>query len=103
MRGFLSTTKRFMLKISVKRHVLRVLYSIRQHDTPKSRDSRAVFLKSRESRALDQKVGKRRKSRDTGQPAKATHIIISTLIIFVKLLGQYGVLYDPLCVSVTFT
>ena len=51
-----------MLKISVKRHVLSVLYSIRQHDTLKSRASRAVFLKSR---ALDQKVGK---SRDTGQP-----------------------------------
>ena len=59
-----------MLKISVKRHVLSVLYSIRQHDTPKSRDSRAVFLKKvGKSRALDQKVGKSRKSRDTGQPA----------------------------------
>ena len=60
-----------MLKISVKRHVLSVLYSIRQHDTPKSRDSRAVFLKVGKSRALDQKVGKSRKSRksrDTGQP-----------------------------------
>ena len=34
--------------------------------------------------------------------AKTTHNIISTLIIFVKLLGQYAVLYDPLCVSVTF-
>ena len=34
--------------------------------------------------------------------AKATYIIISTLIFFVKLLGQYRVLYDPLCVSVTF-
>ena len=58
-----------MLKICVKRHVLSVLYLIWQHDTPKSRASRAVFLKSR---ALDQKVGKSRKSRksrDTGQPA----------------------------------
>jgi len=36
------------LKIRVKRHVLSVLYSIRQQDTPKSRDSRAP----------DQKVGK---------------------------------------------
>jgi len=34
--------------------------------------------------------------------AKELHILINTLIIFVKLLGQYGVLYDSLCVSVTF-
>jgi len=38
VRGFLSTKKDFMLKISVKRHVLSVLYSIGQHDTPKSRE-----------------------------------------------------------------
>jgi len=63
VRGILSTKKDFMLKISVKRHVLSVLYLIWQHDTPKSRDSRAVLLKSRKSRALDQKVGNSRKSR----------------------------------------
>ena len=58
-----------MLKISVKRHVFSVLYSIRQHDTPKSRDSRAVFLKSREKQGSGSKSWKSRKSRDTGQPA----------------------------------
>ena len=42
-RLFINKKIYFMLKISVKRHVLSVLY-----DTPKSRDSRAVFLKSRE-------------------------------------------------------
>ena len=79
MRGFLSTTKRFYVENSVKRHVLSVLYSIRQHDTPKSRDSRAVFLKVGKSRALDQKVGKSRKSRDTGQPAtgKCTFLLFN--------------------------
>ena len=47
-----------MLKISVKRHVLNVLYSIQQHDTPKSRassTSRAVFLKSREKQGSGSK------------------------------------------------
>jgi len=39
--------KDFMLKISVKRHVLSVLYSIRQHDTPKNRASKADVLRSR--------------------------------------------------------
>jgi len=48
VRGFLSTKIDFMLKVNVKRHVLSVLYLISQHDTPKSRDSRAVLLKSRE-------------------------------------------------------
>ena len=57
-----------MLKIRVKRHVLSVLYSIRQQDTPKSRDSRAVFLKSREKLGSGSKSRKSRKSRDTGQP-----------------------------------
>jgi len=48
VRGFLSTKKNYVENQCKKKHVLSVLYSIRQHDTPKSRASRAVFLKSSE-------------------------------------------------------
>jgi len=82
VRGFLSTKIDFMLKIGVKRHVLSVLYLICQHDSPKSRESMAVFLKVGKSRALDQNVGTSRKSRARWLACELElHITVSLAIL----------------------
>jgi len=57
VRGFLLTKNRFYVENQCKKTCLSVLYLIWQHDTPKSRDSRAVFLTVVNSKALNQTVG----------------------------------------------
>jgi len=44
VRGFLWTKIDFMLKISVKRHALSVVYLIWHHDTPISRDGVYMYV-----------------------------------------------------------